>query len=135
MKAGSAVLAALLLAGCSFGKDIAAADAGVSAFHASLNAGDVDRIASTADPELGASPSRVEFGKLLEAVHRKLGIFVSGNRTGFNDRADLQGHFITVVYASTYQRGAAQETFVFRVSDGRAKVAGYNINSAALITN
>ena len=47
----------------------------------------------------------------------------------------MGGHFVTVNYAATYARGAAEESFVYRIDDGHAALAGYHVNSDALILN
>ena len=40
---------------------------------------------------------------------------------------------VTINYQAQYEKGAASEQFVFRIDGGKALLAGYNINSDALI--
>ncbi|CUS43395.1 MAG: hypothetical protein V4610_03915 [Pseudomonadota bacterium] len=56
-------------------------------------------------------------------------------RKGWNDQVNTGGHFISLNYATSYMRGEAIETFVYKIADGQAKLAGYNVNSDALIIN
>lgn len=72
---------------------------------------------------------------LLAAVHRKLGMFRSGKPVSWNDNYSTGGEFVTIGFVADYERGAAQESFVFRITDGAAKLAGYHVNSNALILN
>jgi hypothetical protein len=54
---------------------------------------------------------------------------------GWNDNVTTGGHFVTVNYAANYARGTAQESFVYRLDGTSAVLAGYHINSTALISN
>ena len=40
---------------------------------------------------------------------------------------------MTLQYATTFDGGDAAEQFVYRLGDGKALLAGYHINSLALI--
>jgi hypothetical protein len=44
------------------------------------------------------------------------------------------GTFATLVYKTRYAGGEATETFVYRIKSESALLAGYHINSNALIT-
>ncbi len=45
------------------------------------------------------------------------------------------GHYVAISYAAKYERGEAVENFVFAIADGKAGLAGYHVNSDALILN
>ena len=83
-----------------------------------------------------AAATEEKLTALLDAVHRKLGQYVSGSQTGWNDSVTTGGHVVRIQYASKYERGDAEETFVFLMdTGGGASLAGYNVNSLSLITN
>ena len=135
MKRFAAVAALMLLAGCSMGQDMSTAQAGVTTFHKQLNAQAFDQIYDDASADLKAAAPPAKLINLLSAVHRKLGDFQSGSAVGWNDNATTSGHFLTVHFQANYARGKADETFVYRIDNGAAVLAGYNINSDALIEN
>ncbi len=121
------------LSGCSVANDTPLAEAGVTEFHRKLDAGQFDAIYAGSAQELKASATQTEMNQLLSAIHRKLGNFVSGSSKGWNDSVTTNGHFLTLNYAAKFAGGPADETFVYRIDGGRAVLAGYHINSMALI--
>jgi len=125
---------AVALAGCSIGQDVPLAEAEATNFHKLLDAGKFDAIWQGASADLTSSP-KANFEKLLDAVHRKLGAFKGAQQQGWNDQATTSGHFITLTYQSHYEKGDAAENFVYRIDGGKAHLAGYHINSDALIYN
>jgi hypothetical protein len=126
---------ALALGGCSMAQDMKGVGQAVDGFHRQLDAGQFDAIYAAGSDDLKRITPQERFTALLSAVHRKLGAFRSGGQNGFNDTVNTSGHIVAVQYRSTYARGAAAETFTFRIVDGAPKLAGYNINSDALILN
>jgi hypothetical protein len=129
------IVALVLLGACSPRADVATGEGEIAKFHAALNAGQLDVIYGNSDPSLRQATKQEEFDQLLSAVHRKLGPFQSGKTQTWLDNATVAGHFLTINYTSQYARGAAQENFVYRLADGHARLAGYHINSTALIVN
>ena len=127
------ILVTAALAGCSMKEDIASTDAAVARFHQQLDAGKLDAIVQGTGPDMKAAPSAAMFGPILAAVHRKLGKVIATQRLGFNDQETTSGHFTTVVWHTRFEHGEGDERFTFRIADGRASLAGYNINSPALI--
>ncbi len=127
--------AAALLCGCSAANDMPLAEAAIADFHAKLNAGQFGAIYGAGSDEMKRAAKEGELVQLLAAVQRKLGPFQSGKAVGWNDQFATGGHFMTIQYAATYARGAANETFVFRIGGDRAALAGYNINSTALVVS
>lgn len=129
-----AMLAGLVaLGGCSAGKDVPIAEKATDAFHAQLNAGQLDAIYANGGADLKAATKQADMVALLGAVHRKLGAFKSGTIQGWNDSVTTDGHMITLNYDASYQNGAAAETFVYRMSGGKAQLVGYHVNSDQLI--
>jgi len=124
---------ALALGGCSFGKDVPVAEKAVDAFHAQLDAAQYDAIYQGGSADLKNATGRTDMVALLSAVHRKLGVFRSGKTQGWNDNINTGGHMITLNYSATYQNGAADEQFVYRMTGGKPELAGYHVNSNQLI--
>ncbi|MFL6856701.1 MAG: hypothetical protein ACJ8EB_02200 [Allosphingosinicella sp.] len=123
--------AALLLAACSVDGDLAAADAAVAGFHADLDRGAFAQIYNAASPEMKAVTNGPDLVRLLALVHARLGAFKRGARIGWNDSRTTSGHFVNLNYRAAYEKGAAEESFVFRLDGGRAALAGYHIDSPA----
>ena len=132
------LLAAALLFGlgaCSMGADLPIADQAVTRFHKMLDAGQNAQIYRESAQEMKNAGPEAKLDAFLSAVHRKLGTVTKATRQGFNDQMNTGGHYITMTYATTYTRGEATETFVYKISDGKAALVGYNVNSDALIIN
>jgi hypothetical protein len=72
---------------------------------------------------------------LLAAVDRKLGAVKDAEKNGWNVNFQTSGTFVTLGFKTQFEHGRGVETFVYRIADGRALLAGYHINSNALITN
>jgi hypothetical protein len=123
------------LASCSVGQDLPAANAAVGAFHQKLNAGDFAGIYDAASPDLKNLSSQADFTQLLSAVHRKLGNYQSGSAGSWNDNVNTTGHFISLTFSAKYERGSADESFVYRVDGAKLALAGYHVSSNALIVN
>ena len=129
------VSAALSLSACNAVADTKAAEAGVVNFHQELNSGGFDQIYSSTGPEFKAVSTRDDFTKLLAAVHRKLGNFQSGRTGNWNDSASTGGHYATLQRTAQFERGPAQEEFVFKMEGQKAVLIGYHIASNTLITS
>jgi len=128
-------MSALVLMGCSVSQDMASTKDEIPKFHAALDAEKFDDIITNATADLNPATNDGTFRKILEAIHKKLGKFKSSTPVGWNDNATTGGHFVTIAVKSIYERGAADENFVFRLQDKSAKLAGYHINSAAMMIN
>lgn len=136
MRKYSAVLIATVsLAGCSPGTDVPAAERAIVEFHSDLNAANFQKIYDSGDADLKAATTKDTFGKILNAVHSKLGLFKTGKSADWNDNATTGGHFVTINYQAAYQKGSAVENFVYRMDGNRAALVGYHINSDALLLN
>ena len=136
MRKTLAALACLgLLAACSPANDLPQGEAGITTFHQKLNAQDYNGIYDGASPDFRATTSRADFQRFMAAIHRKLGAFQSGSSAGWNDSMLTSGHMLTINYAAKYDQGSAEESFVYRLADGKAVLAGYHVNSTALVIN
>ena len=130
-----AFIGCAVLAACSPGTDTKAAEDAISSFHADLNAGNFDKIYDRSGSELKTATPKDKFTKILNAVHSKLGSFKSGKSDGWNDNVTTGGHFVTISYQASYDKGSAAENFVYRVDGNQAVLAGYHVNSDALLLN
>lgn len=133
-RALSLLLAVFALSACDFTADTKAATRAAETFHAQLNAGAFDDIYSASDPRLQAVASRADFLKLAGAVHRKLGAFQSVEQSGVFIKSGTNGTFVTLTTKSRFEKGPAEEQFVFVMSGDGARLVSYHINSMALIT-
>lgn len=123
------------LAACSPGADTKVAEDAISSFHADLNTGNFDKIYDRAGSDLKAAATKDKFTKILNAVHSKLGMYKGGKSDGWNDNVTTGGHFVTISYQASYEKGAAAENFVYRVEGNRALLSGYHVSSDALLLN
>lgn len=128
-----AVALGLVAQGCS-SFDTSAAEAEVAKFHAALGEARFADIYATAADELKAKASEQQFTELLDAVNRKLGKVKAAQRSGWKVNYSTSGNFVTLVYKTSYEQGEADEEFVYRMQKTEPRLAGYHINSNALIT-
>jgi hypothetical protein len=135
------VLASLLAAALSacgmqqVQESIDDAKAAVSVFHADLDTANIDSIWAETAPMFRSTTDRKQLDALLLAVNRKLGKVVGTEQVGWQANTTTQGSFIVLQMQTKFERGPAQETFTFKREGEDLKLAGYNINSTALITN
>lgn len=127
------IAVATALAGCSMSADTKLAEQAVPRFHEMLDAGQFEAIYTASAEDLKKAATRENFVALLEAVHRKLGATKSSNQQGWNVNYHTSGTFVTLNYSTAYAEGEAAEQFVYRLQDKKALLAGYHINSNALI--
>jgi len=128
-----AVLLVLGLAGCSMSADTSLADAAVPQFHQMLDAGRFVEIYAGAAEDLKQIVSQKDMVALLEGVHRKLGDTRSAKRASWNVNYQPAGIYVTLTYATQFAAGDATEQFVYHLQDNKALLAGYHINSNALL--
>jgi Protein of unknown function (DUF4019) len=128
-----ALLLILVVASAGCAVDTSPAEQAVPKFHSMLDAGNFAQIYDSSAEDLKSLSSQHDFVAFLEGVHRKLGASASSERQGWRVDYRATGTFITLTYKTRYAVGEAQEQFVFRMKDNRALLAGYHINSNALI--
>ena len=122
------------LQGCGMQDARVHAEAGVAAFHKSLDAGDMDGIWKGADEAFRAAITRQEFERFVGAVHRKLGNVVSTTTAGWSVNSRNLKTFVVLQQQTQFERGKGNETFTFAVANDRAALVGYNVQSMDLIT-
>jgi hypothetical protein len=115
------------------GEDTTLAKYQVHIFHAQLGSGQYNNIYSSASSDLKSAISMNDFIELLSAVSRKLGTSKSSTNVNWNVNYHTSSTFVTLTQNTEFEHGDAEETFVYRIEDDKALLAGYNINSNALI--
>jgi hypothetical protein len=131
----SLLVAAVLVAGCSSGQDLALAEAGVTRFRELMAAQQFGQIYSEAADDLKKATTEPELTRLLAAIDRKLGAVKDATKSGWNLNYNPSGTSVTLKLKTQFERGTGVETFVYRIASGKALLAGYHINSTELITN
>ena len=129
------LVAALLVAGCSASQDVGVAQAEVEHFRQLMTEQQFGRIYSEGSDELEKATTEQAMVSLLSAVHRKLGAVKNSKENGWNVNYKPTGSSVTLRFKTQFEKGAGDETFVYRLSGKKALLAGYHINSNNLITN
>ncbi|HXZ92267.1 MAG TPA: DUF4019 domain-containing protein [Burkholderiales bacterium] len=129
------LLAAVLLGGCSSGEDLALAEAQIPLFRQQVAAHQFAQVYREAADDLRQAATEHDVVALLSAVDRKLGNVQSAQANGWNVNFHTSGTFVALAFKTRFERGSAAETFVYRISGGKALLAGYHINSNALLSN
>jgi hypothetical protein len=124
----------ILLASCSMSKDTELAAAQIPAFHKELDAGAFQHLYASSSSDLQKAATEADFVKLLDAVNRKLGKVKTSTQKTWNVASTTSGTFVTLVQTTQFERGPGDEQFVYRIDNGMAKLAGYHINSIALVS-
>jgi hypothetical protein len=85
--------------------------------------------------ELRHSTSEADLTKILAALKTKLGKVKAAEKDGWNVNFHTSGTFVTLGFKTQFEKGGGTESFIFRISDGKAFLVRYNVNSPALLTN
>ncbi len=115
------------------GKDLA--DKQVPIFHQLFNEQKYQEIISGADPDMLKASPEAKIIELLQAVNRKLGSVKQSNTINWNVNSFNLETRVVLVQNTTFEKGSGTETFTYRISDGKARLLGYFINSTDLIVN
>ena len=128
-------LICLAITGCGDmikGKSLA--EPQVAAFHQKLDAGKFDEIYSTADEAFRKAASKEKALELFSAVNKKLGKVKSSSTSNWNVNTFNFVTTVVLVVETEFEHGKGTEKFTFRISDGKASLVGYNINSLDMMT-
>jgi hypothetical protein len=129
------LVAAVLVAGCSSGQELALAEAGIARFRELMAAQQFGQIYSEAADELKKATTEAELTRLLSAIDRKLGTVKGTEKNGWSVNYNASGTSVTLKLKTQFERGTGAESFVYRITGGKALLVGYHINSTELITN
>ena len=114
------------------GKELA--EPAVEKFHAQYNDGKFTEIRDQADDEFKKMVTEEQLNELLGAVQRKLGKVKSATASGWRVNTTTSGTFANVSYDVEFTEGKGTEQFVFHITDDKALLYNYNVNSPLLIT-
>lgn len=120
----------LMARSCATTRD--AAEAASLEFRMRIKSGAYGEIVLAATPELRKSTSEADFGKAMESVRDRLGVWQWSEEPTWKVFAGTGGQTVTLVYSSHFERGTATEEFVWLVRHGRPALAGYHVKSSAL---
>ena len=115
-------------------KDSKAAEPAVEKFHTQFNAKEFSAIYNDAGNQMKGTATEKELTDFLEAVHRKLGPYKSSKAVRWHVNTGPLTSIVTLDYDTEFSDGKGIEQFVISVSGKTAKLEGYHINSADLIT-
>jgi hypothetical protein len=125
----------VLLAACHPVQDASQIDAEVERFHDRLASGEGDAIYQEAGPEYQRSLDSGTNGRFLARIRRKMGVPGRAIRTGYNVMYTSAGATVNTQYRVSYTNGEAQETFVWRLKDGKAVLLGFTISNPLMLTD
>lgn len=127
------VAAAAALSGCSAGESTEAAKAEVAKFRQQADAGQFAEIYKAAAPDIRNSVSEAQFVQMIGGFHQAIGKFKSAPEPGWRYDTDTAGQRVTLDYDSTFERGKAHEQFIYKMTDGKAVLAGYDYKAEGAI--
>ncbi len=123
-------LAAASLQGCLLPENFDDAEQSVALFHERLNSESYEQIWELTAPAFDDGQIRDDARALFSAIHARLGPALESEEVDASFYASSEeGSTVTLVYRTTFERGAATETFVFTVDSGKPLIWNYNINS------
>jgi hypothetical protein len=127
--AGTMFIAGLLaLSACKGPASVQDANAKVATFHQRLDAGDFEAIWKDTGADMKIATRKEDFAGLLGRVHEQLGKVRESKQTGWQTRVDNSGSFAELTMNTTFERGGAYETFIYKnTDDDRQLLAGYHI--------
>lgn len=99
-----------------------------------MNAGKFDDLYYASGKEMQDAVDVAGFEELLGAIQRKLGKAGNSKQIGWNINYVNGKAYVTLTMETMFDKEKATETFVYVTSAESTKLAGYNIQSMALIT-
>jgi hypothetical protein len=124
-----------IVGACANGQDTRAAEKVVTTFREQMATAALGDIYDAAAADWKKAVSRSDSDAFLGAVNRKLGAVKSTTRTGWRDNYSTDGHVVILQYHTEFEHGGGDETFTVRVDGDNGQLAGYNINSMAMLVN
>jgi hypothetical protein len=127
------VALSLMTGGCAKSREIA--EAGTHAFRGHAAKGEFASIYREAAPEFQKSTTEADFAKLMEGIARKLGAWQSSKPPAWRVFSGTGGRTVTFGYASQFDKGNANEEFIWRIEGDGAHLVGYHINSPLFLAD
>jgi opacity protein-like surface antigen len=133
--ATAVLLTGLLLAACSGTQEMSMAQEAAVHFHEMMSAGQFEQIYAQSDDSFKKATTAEDSTRFLSTVNRKLGVVKTSGNDGWSMGFTPSGTSVTLRYTTQFEHGTGAETFLYRLANGRALLAGYHVNSNAFITN
>lgn len=128
------LIVCLVLTACGgMNEDATAARVSVSDFRSYVSSGDHGAIYAMSDPLYRKTVTRQQHDKLFSLLKKRMGDFDTATETGWKVNYTTEGQFVVLTYNARFSKGEGAETFTWKVTDGKPTLAGYNINSPALL--
>jgi hypothetical protein len=105
------------------------AQAAVVSFHTDLNAGKWKEIYDAASPTFRGAATEKDWLDLMDSVKRKLGKHVKSTTTGSRTSTVNLNTSTALTLNSEFELGKGTETFTYSITEGKAVLVGYNLNS------
>jgi major membrane immunogen (membrane-anchored lipoprotein) len=131
----AALVVLVLLAACSATQDVDLSNTAIAHFRELMTAQKFDQIYSESADELKKTTTEQNLTRLLAAIDRKLGPVKSAEANGWSVNYNSSGTSVTLKFKTQFEKGTGAETFVYRISGGKALLASYHINSEDLMIN
>jgi opacity protein-like surface antigen len=129
------LIAVVPAAGCSSRQNINAAKSEVSHFREQLADHKFAELYAETSNALKKSTTEEQFVQLLAAIDRKLGAVKNAEENGWKIDYNTSGTTVTLDFKTSFERGDATESFVYRIEGGKPLLVGYHINSNAMLVN
>ena len=127
-----ALAAALLLAACNPGAQVADAKVEIEALQALYNKGDAKGFYVAGGDTLHKAAPREQLEGMMALIDARLGRIRSSKQTGFKTAFKNGATFTTITMQTSFERGEGTETYLFEGSGKDMKLAGWNVNSPLL---
>jgi hypothetical protein len=105
------------------------AEPAVKAFHDQYNAGKYTEIYNQADDGFKKSVTEKQWIELAEKINQKLGTVKSAKSSRSSVNTTTAGTFATVTYDVEFSEGKGTEEFMFHITDDKALLYNYEVNS------
>lgn len=122
----AAVAAMVALSACSAEDDTKAAREAVAGFRQQIASQQYAAIYQGASTDLKATVTEAQFVEQLGKFNSALGNFKAAAESGTT--VDTNG-LVTLNFDSTFDNAKAKEDFVYKMTDGKPLLAGYNIKT------
>jgi hypothetical protein len=122
-----ALALALGLAGCGVGKNKKMAEAEVDRFHQHWNAGEFQAVFDEAHVQFRAAQPVEKMIITMQSVKKNYGDLKSSKKRGWGFTTNQGVADIRLSYDSAFERGAAVETFLFRMAGKKPLLVSYDI--------
>ncbi len=126
MRLGLLILCVTALASCGFMRSRARAQEAVKQFHSLLDKGQYESIYDQGDDALKTSSTKTDFVAYLRDIHMRLGPTRHSTTRGFQvSTVAGKGSQVALEVETKFDRGTAEERFVWRITGNRVLLAGY----------